>query len=86
MSTSLTKIKEDAAPTSKLRRLISIIGPNGPIPVSRSTWWAGVKSGRFPAPLSLGGRLTVWRDEDIRKLIEEGIPRAGLATKSGDRS
>jgi prophage regulatory protein len=86
MSTSLTKTNGDAAPQPKLRRLISIIGPNGPIPVSRSTWWAGVKSGRFPAPLSLGGRLTVWRDEDIRKMIEEGIPRAGLATKSGDRS
>ena len=24
------------------------------IPVSRSTWWAGVKSGRYPQPVKLG--------------------------------
>lgn len=35
------------------------------IPVSRSTWWAGVKSGRFPKPVKLGPRTTVWRVEDI---------------------
>lgn len=29
------------------------------IPVSRSTWWAGVKSGRYPQPVrSLGRRIT----------------------------
>jgi prophage regulatory protein len=72
--------------TSGLRRLKSIIGPDGPIPVSRSTWWAGVKSGRFPAPVKLGPRLTVWKETDLRKLIEEGIPGAGQTTKSGDRS
>ena len=43
----------------------------GPIPVSRSTWWAGVKDGRFPKPLKLGPRTTVWRIEDIRALIED---------------
>lgn len=40
------------------------------IPVARSTWWAGVKSGRFPAPVKLGPRTTAWRVEDIRDLIE----------------
>ena len=41
------------------------------IPVSKSTWWAGVKSGRFPKPVkSLGQRISVWRAEDIRKLID----------------
>ena len=39
------------------------------IPVSRSTWWAGVKSGKFPKPVKLGPRTTVWRVEDIRNLI-----------------
>lgn len=39
------------------------------IPVSRSTWWAGVKSGRFPKPVKLGPRTTVWRVSDIRALI-----------------
>ncbi|MAF06370.1 MAG: AlpA family transcriptional regulator [Acidiferrobacteraceae bacterium] len=41
------------------------------IPVSKSTWWAGVKTGRFPAPLKLGPMTTVWRAEDIRSLVEQ---------------
>lgn len=39
------------------------------MPVCKSTWWAGVKSGRFPSPVKLGPRTTVWRVEDIRALI-----------------
>jgi len=39
------------------------------IPVGRSTWWAGVKDGKFPAPVKLSPRVTVWRVEDIRALI-----------------
>lgn len=41
------------------------------IPVSKSTWWAGVKSGRYPQPVrTLGERITAWRVEDIRALID----------------
>lgn len=40
------------------------------IPVSSSCWWAGVKSGRFPKPIKLGPKITVWRAEDIRALID----------------
>lgn len=41
------------------------------IPVSRSTWWAGVKSGRYPQPVrTLGLRITAWRVEDIRGLLD----------------
>ncbi|OZB52906.1 MAG: hypothetical protein B7X38_06655 [Stenotrophomonas sp. 14-69-23] len=39
-------------------------------PVSKSTWWAGVKSGRYPQPVKLGERATAWRAEDLRALIE----------------
>ena len=40
------------------------------IPVSRSTWWDGVRTGRYPAPVrTLGRRITAWRVEDIRALI-----------------
>lgn len=39
------------------------------IPVSKSTWWAGVRSGRYPKPVKLGPRITAWRIEDIRELI-----------------
>lgn len=39
------------------------------IPVGKTTWWEGVKSGRFPKPVKLGSRVTAWRAEDIRALI-----------------
>lgn len=49
------------------------------IPVSRSTWWAGVKSGRYPQPVrTLGQNITVWRVEDIRALIERGSVQSGM--------
>jgi predicted DNA-binding transcriptional regulator AlpA len=40
------------------------------IPVSKSTWWAGVRTGRFPKPVKLGPRITAWRVQDILALIE----------------
>lgn len=41
------------------------------IPVSRSTWWAGVKTRRYPQPVRhLGQRITVWRVEDVLALVE----------------
>ena len=43
-------------PQTGFVRLNAIIAPNGPIPVGRSTWWAGVKEGRFPKPVKLGLR------------------------------
>ena len=59
----------------RLRQIIGDSQSNPPvppiIPVSRSTWWAGVKSGRFPAPIKLGPNITAWRAEDIRALIEK---------------
>ncbi len=40
------------------------------IPVKKSCWWDGVKSGRFPKPVKIGhGRGAFWRAEDIRALI-----------------
>ena len=39
------------------------------IPVSESSWWAGVKAGKYPPPVKLGPRTTAWRIEDIRALI-----------------
>ncbi|MBL3528367.1 MAG: transcriptional regulator [gamma proteobacterium endosymbiont of Lamellibrachia anaximandri] len=66
-------------PETGFLRLSHIIGnpkadPPTPaiIPVGKSTWWAGVSSGRFPKPVKIGGgRATFWRVEDIRALIEE---------------
>jgi prophage regulatory protein len=65
-------------PETGYLRLPQIIGnpkPDPPvpavIPVSKSTWWAGVKSGRYPQPVrTLGSRITAWKVEHIRALIE----------------
>lgn len=60
----------NALPATGFLRLSAILAPQGPIPVSKSTWWAGIKEGRFPKPIKLGPRITAWRVEDIRVLIE----------------
>lgn len=60
-------------PETGFLHLSAILGPAGPIPVSKSTWWEGVRSGRYPKPLKLGPRVTVWRVEDIRALIATGL-------------
>ena len=44
------------------------------VPVSRSNWWAGVKEGRFPKPLKLSQRVTVWKASEIRAIIEGRPP------------
>lgn len=66
-------------PIAGYLRLAQIVGnpkaePPVPalIPVSKSTWWNGVRSGRFPKPIKLSERITVWRVEDIRALIDCG--------------
>lgn len=41
------------------------------IPISRAGWWAGVKSGRFPAGVLLGPRTRAWSVESIKNLIAE---------------
>jgi len=66
-------------PATGFLRLRQIIGrkptkttPGIPaiVPVGASTWWAGVRSGRYPKPVKLSERITAWRVEDIRGLIE----------------
>lgn len=59
-------IQVDKTPVNGLMRLPEILEL---IPVSKSTWWQGVKDGRFPKPIKLGSRLTVWKREDVEKLM-----------------
>lgn len=67
-------------PETGYLRLSQIVGDkksNPPIhpiiPISKSSWWEGIKIGRYPKPVKLGPRTTAWRIEDIRHLIENGI-------------
>ena len=76
-STSHTQASVGSSlPSTGYLRLPQIIGApkaNPPIPalipVSKSSWWAGCKSGRYPSPVKLGPRTTAWKVEDIRELI-----------------
>ena len=64
------------SPTPRLLRLKQIIGDpraNPPIepiiPISKSSWWNGVRKGKYPKPVKLGENTTVWHEDDIRELI-----------------
>jgi len=56
--------------TEKKDRLLRLKQVLELIPVAPSTWWLGVKEGRFPQPVKLGPRTTAWRESEIRKLLE----------------
>ena len=40
------------------------------IPISRSTWYRGIQSGKFPRPIRLG-QLSLWKVSDILQLMKE---------------
>lgn len=73
-SSSTESDGQNRLPESGLLRLWQILGDRRRgvpplIPISKSSWWAGVKSGRYPKPVKLSDRCTCWRVEDIRALI-----------------
>ena len=60
------------------------------IPVGRSTWFAGVSKGKYPRPVKIGSRISAWRAEDIRALIQrlssESESKLSSAANSGGKS
>ena len=52
------------------KRLLRINQVLALVPVGRSSWWEGCRTGRYPKPIKLGPRTTVWRAEDIAAFIE----------------
>ena len=58
-------------------RVSQIVRPNGILPIARSTWWAGVATGRYPKPVKLGPGITVWPARLILELAENGVARDG---------
>ena len=57
-----------------LKQIIGDPRSNPPIepivPVSQSTWWERVKSSRYPKAIKLGANTMVWREDDVRDLVE----------------
>lgn len=63
----MQKITNTSAPAANsLLRLPQVLAK---VPVCKTTWWAGVKSGRYPAPVKLSPRVTCWRSSYIDALI-----------------
>lgn len=62
----MAKDSPDKLPDTGFLRLAQVLEL---IPVSKTTWWDGVKKKRFPQPVKIGPRTTVWRVEDIRAFI-----------------
>ena len=60
--------------SQKLYRITQVIEV---IPVSKTTWWNGVRDGRFPKPIR-NGRMTFWKSEDIESFIDT-LPTVGLS-------
>lgn len=57
-------------------RLAQIIGkPNAVppippiIPVSATSWWNGCRIGKYPKPIKLGPKTTVWRASEVLALV-----------------
>ena len=72
----LNAVQVNMLPETGLVRLSQILGDKKKgippiIPVSKSSWWAGIKSGRYPKPIKLGERTTCWNVVDIRQLITQ---------------
>lgn len=56
-------------PDEAFVRLPTIIGTRdkpGPMPVSRSDFWARVAEGRFPKPYKLSDRISAWKVGEVR--------------------
>lgn len=71
MSTSSNQM-----PETGFVRLYQIVGDkkrNIPaiIPISRSSFLSGVKSGKYPRGIKIGERTRAWRVQDIIALIEK---------------
>lgn len=59
--------KQSNTPVKRLLRLREVLNR---VPISRSSWWEGCRTGRFPQPIKIGPRTTVWRAEDIDAFID----------------
>lgn len=59
------------ADSDRLLRLKAVLAL---LPISKSAWWQGIRSGIYPAPVKIGIRSVAWRYCDIKRLLDAGIP------------
>lgn len=62
----MAQAKQQQLPETGYVRLPAILRV---FPVSRSTWWQGVRDKRYPQPIKLGPRITAWKAEAIHAFL-----------------
>jgi prophage regulatory protein len=65
--------KNESVTPDRLLRLDQII-PHI-LPISKTSWWNGVKSGIYPPPVKIGERSRAWRESQIMRVVTNGIDR-----------
>ena len=55
------------------------------VPVGRSSWWRGVKAGRYPRGIKIAPRTTAWKTADILALLAELGETEELTTGNGGK-
>jgi predicted DNA-binding transcriptional regulator AlpA len=66
----MNKLVDKPATADRLLRIDDVLALTN---IGKSSWWAGVKSGKFPKPIKLGERTTRWRLNDILELTRHGV-------------
>ena len=55
----------------RLPRVLALTG------VSTATWYRGISSGIYPAPVKIGSRAVAWRMADLMPILENGVRGVG---------
>ncbi len=55
---------------SSVKRLLRIKEVLARLSISRSSFLEGCRTGRYPKPIKIGPRTTVWKSEEIDAFIE----------------
>jgi prophage regulatory protein len=63
-ATERSRKMENADKLLRMKQVLEVI------PVAKSTIWQWVKEDRFPKPIKLGGKTTVWKMSEIQRFVE----------------
>lgn len=57
----------DQLPDSSMLNIKEVLAV---VRISRSSWYAGIKDGKYPAPVHIGPASPRWKLGDVRKVTE----------------
>ena len=67
----MTAATATTTPTASPEKLLRLNAVLSRVPVSRSAWYKGCKTGKFPPPIKLGPKTSAWRESDVNRLIQD---------------